>query len=384
MSILGRYITRVFIGQLFLILISAVALLQLFDVMSQADDLLADLGGGVAVILRYSLLRLPTLVTFLLPFSVLIAALLTFGRLHRASELVALQALGMPFPRILLLLLPSLLVLATTHFLINDQLSPSAIRALAAWEKEVKEQRPNDIALWIRDGDNIVSIGQIGDKGRRLENLVIFHRDDSGNLTKQAVAGGAVYDGQGWWLEEIESLEVRPAAKRSLGITVLEPWTTSLRPDVVDDLAMAPSTLSLAAISRLLRLPDISSRPSHVYQTWWHKSFAVPLASIFMVVLATASVRGLQRQGGAVLNALIGFAGAFLYFVADGVLTAFGEAGSIYPAIAAWLPLLILALTAGAVLAWVTMPRGRRKATSLPIMRRPVGATRVQPSGSSR
>ncbi len=385
MSILGRYITRVFIGQLFLILISAVALLQLFDVMSQADDLLADLGGGVSVILYYSLLRLPTLVTFLLPFSVLLAALLTFGRLHRASELVALQALGMPLPRILLLLLPSLLFLAFSHFLIKDQLTPPAVRALASWEKQVKAGQPNDIALWIRDGANIVSIGRIVDKGRRLENLVIFHRDGSGNLTKQAIAQGAVFDGQGWWLEEIDSLEVRPAAKRSLGVTVLEPWTTSLRPDVVDDLAMAPNTLSLAAISRLLRLPDISSRPPHVYRTWWHKSFAVPLASVFMVVLATASVRGLQRQGGTVLNALIGFAGAFLYFVADGMLTAFGEAGTVYPAIAAWLPLLILALTASAVLGWVTMPRGRRKATALPIMRRPVGAGRAQSgSGSSR
>ena len=115
--------------------------LQLFDVMSQADDLLADLGGGLSVILHYSLLRLPILVTFLLPFSVLIAALLTFGRLHRYSELVAMQALGMPLSKILALLLPSMLALTFLHFLISDQLTPPAARTLASWETGDREQR---------------------------------------------------------------------------------------------------------------------------------------------------------------------------------------------------------------------------------------------------
>lgn len=357
MSILGRYITRMFISQLLLVLISAVALLQLFDVMSQADDLLADLGGGVSVILQYSLLRLPILVTFLLPFSVLIASLLTFGRLHRYSELVAIQALGMPFWKILTLLLPSMLLLVFLHFLINDQLTPRATRTLVAWEEKVTDRKPNDIALWLRDGRDVVSIDRIANDGRRLEGVVVFRRDIEGNLIKQGSAKRASFDDDGWWLHDIDDLAIRPAAKHGQETIARQRWATELRPDVVGDLATPPNALSTAEIRRLLNLPGITSRPLHVYQTWLHKSFAVPLASLFMVVLATASVRGLQRQGGAALNALIGFGGAFLYFVADGVLTALGEAGSIDPALAAWLPLFLLTLAASAVLFWVTMPR---------------------------
>lgn len=374
MTILGRYVTRVFLGQLFLVLISAVALLQLFDVMSQADDLLADLGGGISVILKYSMLRLPILVTFLLPFSTLIAGLLAFGRLHRASELVAMQALGMPFPKILSLLLPSMLVLVGLHFLINDQLTPRATRMLAAWEEEVTTRKSNDIALWLRDGSDIVSIGQIVDQGRLLEDVVIFRRNENGNLIKQAMVQQARFDGEAWWLEGIDDLQIQPNAKQTPSLIPRQSWTTDLRPDVVHDLATPPNALSINEISRLLSLPKITSRPLHVYRIWWHKSFAIPLASLFMVVLATASVRGLQRQGGVVVNALIGFAGAFLYFVADGVLTALGEAGSINPALAAWFPLLFLALTATAVLFWVTMPRGRRRAKALPILEDAKGA----------
>ncbi len=364
MTILGRYLTRVFISQLLLVLISAVALLQLFEVMSEADDLLADLGGTGGVIVKFTLLRLPILVTFLLPFSSLIAGILAFGRLHRSSELVAMQALGMAFPQILLLLLPCMIGLVGLHFVVNDQLTPRATRMLAAWEASVKTPSPNDIVLWIRDGDNIVSVGAIEENGQRLKHLVIFDRDGQGNLVKQAVAEEAGFDGETWWLRGIDELGIRPRASHPPVLIERLPWRTTLRPDVVHDLAAPPDALSITEISQLLDMPDVSSRPRHVYQIWWHKSFTVPLASLFMVVLATASVRGLQRQGGAVLNAMIGFAGAFLYFVSDGMLTALGEAGSMPPMIAAWLPLLLLALAAGAVLFWVTMPRGKRRSLS--------------------
>ena len=366
MSILGRYITRIFISHLLLVLISAIALLQLFDVMSQADDLLADLGGGVSVMLHYSLLRLPILVTFLLPFSVLIAALLTFGRLHRYSELVAIQALGIPFWKILSMLLPSMLVLVFLHFLINDQLTPPATRTLVEWEEKVTTRKPNDIALWLRDGKDLISIGRIEDHGKRLEDVVIFHRDEGGNLLRQATAQRASFDGDGWWLHDIDDLRIRPIAEHGASLVERQHWPTELHPDVVSDLAAAPNALSIIKLRHLLSQQDIISRPLHVYQTWLHKSFAVPIASLFMVILATASVRGLQRQGGTIVNALIGFGGAFLYFVTDGMLLAFGEAGSIYPVLAAWLPLLLLAIAAGAVLFWVTMPRGHRKSGPQP------------------
>jgi len=361
MSILGRYLSGLFVQNLLLVLISAVALLQLFDLMSVADDLLKDLGGGLSVILRYTLLRLPILVTFLLPFSVLLAALLTFGQLHRQSELVAIQAVGLPFPKILLLLLPVMLVVASLHFLISDQLTPRAHRSLVAWQASVETRKPDDIALWLRDGGDLVSIGAIEDEGKTLIDVVIFERDESGNLVAQLEAKQAVHDAEGWQLLGLSKLTIRPRTKQSDAVIERQAWQTGLRPDLLQDLAAPPNALSIAKLRRLLKHSDIGSRPLHVYRTWMHKSLALPLAPLFMVVLATAAVRGLQRQGGVVLNALVGFGGAFLYFVADGVLQALGEAGSIPPALAAWLPLVFLALISAAVLAWVAMPRGRSK-----------------------
>jgi lipopolysaccharide export system permease protein len=235
---------------------------------------------------------------------------------------------------------------------------------LVEWQASVETREPNDIALWLRDGSALVSIGAIEDEGKKLDHVVIFRRDQNGNLVAQIKAERAVYGDRAWQLFGVDDLGVRPTTERAQTTIDRQPWDTRVRPDLVQDLAAPPNALSIVKLRRLLQHPDVGSRPLHVYRTWLHKNLALPLAPLFMVVLATASVRGLQRQGGVVMNAMVGFGGAFLYFIADGVLQALGEAGSVSPALAAWLPLLILALMAGAVLAWVTMPRGRTKGKS--------------------
>jgi lipopolysaccharide export system permease protein len=366
MSILARYLSRIFIGQLLLIMFCAVALLQLFDLMSNADDLLRDMKGQSNVLLRYTLLRLPDLITFITPFSVLLAALMAFGRLHRHSELVAMQAAGRSVTQIVLMLLPALLAISFLHFLLSDQLTPRTNRTLANWLDASDKKKPHDIALWLRDGDHLVSIGAIEDRGQRLDNVVIFRRSESGSLKAQTKASTARHDENGWWLSEVIDLTAQPGIPPEETTVERQAWKTGLHPGLVEDLAAPPNALSIVKLKRVLDHPEIGSRPMHVYQTWLHKSFSQPLVSIFMVALAAASVRGLQRQGGVVTNALVGFGGAFLYFVADGVLQALGEAGSIRPALAAWLPLLLLALIAAGVLAWVAAPRGRRKPGVMP------------------
>ncbi len=366
MSVLARYLSRLFIGQLLMIMFCAMALLQLFDLMSNADDLLRDMKGQSNILLRYTLLRLPDLITFITPFSVLLAALMAFGRLHRHSELVAMQAAGRSVTQIVLMLLPALLAVSFLHFLLSDQLTPRTNRALADWLSASDKRKPHDIALWLRDGDHLVSIGAIEDNGRRLEDVVIFKRSETGSLRAQTKASKARYDDGGWWLSEVSDLTATPGTSPSETAIPRQPWQTGLQPGLVEDLAAPPNALSIAKLKRVLDHPEVGSRPLHVYETWLHKSFSQPLVSIFMVALAAASVRGLQRQGGVVGNALVGFGGAFLYFVADGVLQALGEAGSIRPALAAWLPLLFLALIAAAVLAWVAAPRGRRKPGVMP------------------
>ena len=59
-------------------------------------------GESPELILRVVLYSLPTILPYTVPMAMLLGALLAFGRLSSDSETVALQAAGVPFPRVVL------------------------------------------------------------------------------------------------------------------------------------------------------------------------------------------------------------------------------------------------------------------------------------------
>src|SRR5690606_31979892 len=65
MPTLARYATRLFFVHVGLMLIGFVALLQLLDILSNADDVLSDHGEDMTALLRYAWLRLPESVVFM-------------------------------------------------------------------------------------------------------------------------------------------------------------------------------------------------------------------------------------------------------------------------------------------------------------------------------
>jgi hypothetical protein len=106
MSTVGRYASRTLLGHLALTFIGFVGLLQVLDLLNDADNVLARHGNSIAALAKYAVLRLPDLANFILPFAVLIAALLTIAKLARSNEILALKASGMSFYRLLLSLVP--------------------------------------------------------------------------------------------------------------------------------------------------------------------------------------------------------------------------------------------------------------------------------------
>jgi lipopolysaccharide export system permease protein len=68
MNTFSRYILKSFLWQFLLILIGFTALLQLFDLLNNSADILRDHMGRMGAIFEYAVLRLPEIVSFLIPF----------------------------------------------------------------------------------------------------------------------------------------------------------------------------------------------------------------------------------------------------------------------------------------------------------------------------
>jgi lipopolysaccharide export LptBFGC system permease protein LptF len=101
-------------------------LLQIVDLLNNSDEVLDPHPRDVGAVCEYALWRLPELAVFLIPFSVLMAALLSLAKFERSNETLALKSAGAPYYQILLAFLPAVGLVAALHFALTDQLVPRA------------------------------------------------------------------------------------------------------------------------------------------------------------------------------------------------------------------------------------------------------------------
>ncbi|HRY30235.1 MAG TPA: LptF/LptG family permease [Elusimicrobiota bacterium] len=139
--ILPRYLLRQFFPPFFfgLALFSGVLLMdKLFDIV----DLLVNKGVSLSVSLRIFLYFLPTVLTLTVPMAVLLACLLTFGRLSEENEITAMRASGLSFTQILWPPLAIALVLCAVLAPFNTLVAPRAINAFRSLYHEIVTTDP--------------------------------------------------------------------------------------------------------------------------------------------------------------------------------------------------------------------------------------------------
>ena len=370
MSTAGRYASLSLLKHLALTLSGFVAFLLLLDLMNRGDEVVQRHGRSALALAKYAALRLPDLTGFILPFAVLIAALLMLAKLARNNEIMALKASGLSFYHLLLSLVPAALLVGLLHFLLSDQVVPRTARILEQWDAAAQPAAPagksaadtsaptglsggvpltapspgpSQSIEWIRDGDSFVRIEAVLADGKELQGVTIFERKARAVLSGRVLAERAMFDGTGWSLINVRKLSLADGQDRKPERIAEMPWQTSLTPDHLADLTTDPATLSMVEVWRFVSHPDVGSRPVDFYRTWMLRKIALPLVTIMMVLLAAPVAQGLQRHGGLGAGLAVGVGLGFLYFVADGLLLTLGEMGTIPPMVAAWSPTVLFA-----------------------------------------
>src|SRR5262245_65343651 len=102
------------------------------DVLFDYLDLLINRGVPALAVLQRFVLSLPILIALSVPCAVLIATLMTFGRLSQDNEITALRASGIHLFRALLPPLGAAAGLALVLTLFNNYVYPDANHAFAS------------------------------------------------------------------------------------------------------------------------------------------------------------------------------------------------------------------------------------------------------------
>jgi lipopolysaccharide export system permease protein len=352
MSTFSRYVLRVFFSQMALLLISFAALLQVFDLLSNSVEVLNRSNGRMSGVLLYAVLRLPEIVSFLTPFVVLMATLMTLGRLERDNEILAFKASGAPYNAVLLSFLPAVLLVGIAHFLLADQVVPRAINAMVQRDIYIDRASKNDDpTVFIQDGRAVVEVADVGKYGAKLKQMKIYERNDNGVLARVRQAAEARYDTKSrqWTLAEVWTTDIVPDHPSQAVYAPEQSWETTLTPAEFSNLIELPQAMSVAKIWAFATSADVGVRPTYFYEAWLQKRFALPVSSILMILLAAPVAHSLHRRDrGLAAGMAIGFGLGFLYFIADGLVMSLGETGAVPPVVAAWMPILVFASVGGA------------------------------------
>ncbi|WP_299194311.1 LPS export ABC transporter permease LptG [uncultured Erythrobacter sp.] len=350
---LTLYLAKMFVVRIFAVLVMLVLVLMALDLLGSTGKILEPEGNGQAEIIKYVGLRIPQLISRFLPYSVLLATLITLVTLNQNSEVVAMKAAGLSAHQVLAPLLLTAGVIAVISFTFNERVVTRANSTLKAWEAveygEIPQQTGTRANVILTDGTNVLSAATLTGSGENivLTNVTWDARGAGFIVTEQVRAERAVFAAPGWRLENPTRFEVGGAELEQLETLVVG---ANLTPEQIDLEAIDPDGQSFLELSETIdSFEAIGRRTSEMRANWWHR-ISGPLSALLMPLLGSVAAFGLARSGQLFVRAIIGMALGFAYFVVDNAALAMGSFGGYPPFLAAWAPFFLFLLVGETVL----------------------------------
>jgi lipopolysaccharide export system permease protein len=347
MNLFGRLDRYIFWQTLMGVLVAAGAVclsIILVDVVEQLRNVAGIPGASTITALKFTLMRTPAILEQALPFAVLVGSIVTFMRLSRSSEVVAMRASGVSTWRFI----SPVAALATLIGLVTVLgLNPAAMRLNNIYELQqqallgatsVIGTDKSAKSTWRRDRGQTqhFTINYTGANGDIYQGVTIFAFSvaDSTFMSRFDATSARRTD-KAWDLTNVTETKVGvppsvyPTLSLPLGaqnVANVQSGDGSAKSIPVWDL---PGAAHAAALS--------GGSPQR-YWLAFHRKLALPITLLAMSMIAAVLSLSTSRTGGrAVMTAAAIGGGLIIYFINDlsGALATSGYAPSW---IAAWAP----------------------------------------------
>ncbi|MEP0390984.1 LPS export ABC transporter permease LptG [Erythrobacter sp.] len=350
---LTLYLAKMFVVRIFAVLVMLVLVLMALDLLGNSGKILEPEGNGQAEILKYVSLRIPQLISRFLPYSVLLATLITLVTLNQNSEVVAMKAAGLSAHQVLSPLLLTAAVVSIVSFGFNERIVTRANATIKAWEAAEYGPIPEDSGVranvYLTDGEDILTAASLTGAGAQIElsNVTWYTRAPGGIIREQVRASRATYAAPGWQLEDAKRFDVGSAETEELETLVVG---ETLTPGQIDMQSVDPDGQSFWQLSETIDAFEAAGRrTTEMRAKWWHR-ISGPLSALLMPLLGSIAAFGLARSGQLFVRAVIGMALGFAFFVIDNAALAMGSFGGYPPFLAAWAPFFLFLLLGETVL----------------------------------
>ncbi len=351
---LDRYITRQFLG-IFAICLSALFLIWLLIDLSDKISDFRKSDHIVTTILTFYANRSPAIFLLLLPYSLLLALLYSLGKLSTNREIIAMIQGGRGVVRITLPLIVAGFFCTLFSMGLNYHWAPTAegrqdeilaesMGKEATEASKVLYRNPESRRLWM-----IGAFPPDYEKGRPLRNVEVTTTGPDRMLESRISASEASWERTTRRWTFVDPVVSRftpgnPPMDEPVSATLsFDGWSET--PWLLIKPGLSAADLGVPDLNAWLRDHELHQKFADPapYVTQWHYRWALPFTCLVTVLLATPLAVHFSRRGagGGVFLAVVLSA---LMLLLSSIILALGEAGTLQPALAAWLPNIVFAL----------------------------------------
>ncbi|SDC09087.1 MULTISPECIES: LptF/LptG family permease [unclassified Candidatus Frackibacter] len=353
MKIIDRYILKELMGPFLFGVFAFTSIFIGTDILFELAGLMIDWGVSMGTAGKLFLLSLPEVVVLTFPMAMLLATLLSLGRLSGDSEVVALKAGGVSFIRLVIpVLVVALLISGLTIFL-NETLVPTSKDSYRqiVWDIKHREKMPTT--------QKNLRMTPIDKKTGKVDYIFYAYRFDGSDLTMDDVTLQDYSNGK--LVQVIEAKKARWTDEQWQFIdgTIYDVNSKGLVPSMkfnkyfVKKLKRTPSEvsraqkdpdeMSLKELSKRIKIREEEGRKTASLKVLYYQRYAIPF-SCFIFALIGAPLGVQPNRSGASIGLGLSIVIIFIYYTFMTIGSTLGQAGTLSPILGAWLQNIVFAI----------------------------------------
>ncbi len=364
MKLIDKYLFKELVGP-FIFAVSAFIAVSIGAAFFVIADLVSKYNASWYLAGQLILLRLPMIFVPVIPMSMLLATLLTFGKLSANSEITAMKSGGLSFQRIMVPVIALGIIVSLASFATSQFVTPWSNKQYDYIEKTlIKKEKAANATVQ----DNVVLKGPInGDKNNYLvlyaksydrigKTLLGVTVEEFANnkLVRVLASETASYNGEHWQMKNCNIYYLN--SPNAFATQALFDLALTKKPELVVADQTDPEQMELGELKAVYDALKSEGSPDYSkFETELFNRSAIPFAGVIFAIIGAPLGMQSNRSSSSV-GLGISLVVILLYYAVYSFMLTLGRGGVINGFVAAWSP-NIIGMFFGAILIF----RARKK-----------------------
>ncbi len=356
-STISFYLGRQFVGSFLLIFSLFIGIILVIDLIELLRRSASKEEATFDLVLSMAVYKLPLTAQKTLPFAVLFGGMLSFWRLNRTSELVALRAAGVSVWQFMFPALAAALLAGIFKVALINPLSTVMISRFEQLENRYLRGRTELMAasssgVWLRqvskEGHTVIfaKSAKITDGQVALFNVIALRYLGQDRFAGRIDAREARLVPNAWLLRNVRISDRDQPTRKVASFRI----PTTLTLEKIQDSFSSPSTISFWELPSFIRSLEATGFSALEHRLHWHSLLSEPALYCAMILIAAIFSLRHNRRAGILLAVSGGIAAGFLLFFVSDLILALAHSTGLPPVLAAWSPALASMFVGVAVL----------------------------------